>query len=222
MEPDALAQERLRLSLVAWAKGAAWVPFLSHLMGPGQRLDLGAQQRLEAIFGRDLSEVRIHDTRQAGEIAHRLGAEAFTTGSHIFAAPDGLAPGTPRGEALLAHELMHFVQQNQPSSKARAGLEGPTEQMPKMPSSFFPRGEAAGLPNQAAWGSLPVQLADEVPATEPDAMEAQALAVEETNREGTGERAGATDLDPHEIADRVYRLMRDDLRLERERRAFPY
>ena len=221
MDEDALAQERLRMSLVAWVKGAAWAPLLSRLIGPGRALDLDVQQRMEALFGRDLSEVRVHDTQQAGEIAHRLGAEAFAIGSRIFTAPEGLAPGTPKGEALLAHELTHFVQQTQPSSKATAWPEGSAEPMPIMPAGFFPQGEVTGLPNQAARGSLPMQLAAQVPPAAPDAMEAQALAVEETTREGTAARARPTALDPHEIADRVYRLMRDDLRLERERRAFP-
>jgi len=220
MDEDALAQERLRMSLVAWLKGAVWAPLLSRLIGPGQRLDLDVQQRMEALFGRDLSEVRVHNTQQAGEIAHRLGAEAFAMGSHIFAAPDGLAPGTPRGEALLAHELTHFVQQDQPS-RSVIQLTEPDMQTSPVAPAFPAQGNVETLPHQVSRAPLQMQLAAEVPPTEPDAMETQALAVEEATREGAAARARPTALDPHEIADRVYRLMRDDLRLERERRAFP-
>lgn len=221
MEPDALAQERLRMSLVAWVEGAAGAPLLSHLVGTGRPLDLAVQQRMEALLGRDLSEVRIHDTQQAGEIAHRLGAEALATGSRIFAAPDGLAPETPRGEALLAHELTHFVQQTQPSRKATARPHGSAERLPIVTSGLFPRGEVAGLPWHAVRGSPSVQLAAEATSTEPDATETQALAVEEVTRQVAAERPGVAEVDPQEIADLVYRLMQDDLRLERERRAFP-
>jgi hypothetical protein len=123
---------------------------------------------------------------------------------------------------LLAHELTHFVQQTQPSSKATRQPQGLVELSSPATPAFSPPSEAGPPPHQAAGGPLPLQLAAEVPPAMPDAMEAQALAVEEVARERTTERrARPTALDPYEIADRVYRLMRDDLRLERERRAFP-
>lgn len=220
MDEDTLAQERLRMSLAVWVK-AAWAPLLARLGGPGRRLDLDAQQRMEALLGRDLGEVRIHDTQQAGEIAHRLGAEAFTIGPRIFAAPEGLAPGTPKGEALLAHELTHFVQQTQPRNKAPVQPQGPRGPTLPLTADSSPQDGGKGLSNQGPPGPLPLQLAAEVPPTEPDAMEAQALAVEGATREGAAERARPANIDPQEIADRIYRLMQDDLRLERERRAFP-
>jgi hypothetical protein len=221
MDEDALAQEQLRVSLAVWVR-ATWAPLLARLGGAGRPLDLDAQQRMEALLGRDLGEVRIHDTQQAGEIAHRLGAEAFTIGPRIFAAPEGLAPWTPKGEALLAHELMHFVQQTQPSNKALIQPWGPSEPTLPLTANSSPQDEGKGLPNQGIPGPLPLQLAAEVPPAEPDAMEAQALAVEGAARERTAERARPANIDPHEIADRIYRLMQDDLRLERERRAFPH
>jgi len=207
MNEEALEKKRRRESFAGRLKEAAGAPLLSRLLGPGRPLDLDAQQRMEALFGRSLSEVRIHDTRQAGEIANRLGAEAFTIGPRIFAGPYRLTPSTPQGLALLAHELTHFVQQIQPSTIGVVPLPVP--------------GEIVSLPLQPIKAPLQMQLAAEVPAAEePDALEAQALAIEQTIQ-GMAREAQAAQavVDPHQIADTVYRLMQNDLRLEKERGA---
>jgi hypothetical protein len=70
----------------------------------------------EPRFGHDFSRVRIHDHAVAGAAAQSVNARAFTLGRDIaFApgefAPGEFAPGTPQGRRLLAHELVHVVQQ---------------------------------------------------------------------------------------------------------------
>jgi len=208
MDSETLTNEQLGALLAAWLDEKAGP--LRRLLGTGRRLELGVQRRMEAVFGRDLSEVRVHDTQLAGQIAERLKADAFTIGPHIFAAPDRLAPTARDGPALLGHELTHVVQQTQPGNVAP--VDARPAGYPALPLAW-----GGSLPAQA---SPQMQLAAVDDGAEPDALEEQALAGERVVQESLEqEQAGATEIDPHEIADRVYRLMRDDLRLERERRA---
>ena len=44
-------------------------------------------------------------------MAGELGARAVTVGEHVAFAPGEYRPGTPVGDALLAHELAHVGQQ---------------------------------------------------------------------------------------------------------------
>lgn len=67
---------------------------------------------LEPRFGRDLSSVRIHTGIGASQAARSLNARAFTIGHDIFFAHGQYAPGSDTGQRLLAHELVHVVQQD--------------------------------------------------------------------------------------------------------------
>ncbi len=82
---------------------------LSGLGGPGggQPLPEPTRRHMEAVFGADLSHVRIH----VGAAASALGAAAFTHGSHIHFAPGRYQPDTVQGRQLLGHELTHVLQQ---------------------------------------------------------------------------------------------------------------
>ncbi|MBN1323496.1 MAG: DUF4157 domain-containing protein [Methanotrichaceae archaeon] len=69
----------------------------------------------------DLSQVRLHSDESASAWADRLQARAFTIGSHIFLRSDGLDSGSHEGQGLLAHELVHVMQQN-PATQGRIDL----------------------------------------------------------------------------------------------------
>lgn len=73
----------------------------------GRPLPANVQRKMEALFGEDFSDVRVH----SGPQAHAIGAIAFTLGSNIYFAPGHYSPDTPRGHHLLGHELTHVVQQ---------------------------------------------------------------------------------------------------------------
>ena len=62
---------------------------------------------MERRLGFDFAHVRVHAGAAAARSADGLGARAFTVGSHIVL---GAGAG---GDALLAHELAHVVQQGQ-------------------------------------------------------------------------------------------------------------
>ena len=80
-------------------------------LGSGQPLEGGIRQRMQSAFGADFSGVRVHSDFAAQEASDRLDARAFTIGSDIAFGPGEYQPGTPVGDALIAHELAHVVQQ---------------------------------------------------------------------------------------------------------------
>lgn len=75
------------------------------LRSGGQPLDGPSRTDMEARFGADFSDVRIHTDAAARASAAQLGAAAYTSGSHIVAGPSGIDRHT------LAHELTHVLQQ---------------------------------------------------------------------------------------------------------------
>lgn len=79
--------------------------------GPGRALPQGPRGFFESRFGADFSDVHVHDGPQAQTSAEALQARAYTSGSHLVFAKGEFAPGTPRGDKLLAHELTHVLQQ---------------------------------------------------------------------------------------------------------------
>jgi Domain of unknown function (DUF4157) len=89
----------------------------SHLHS-GHPLDIGIKSRMETAFGSDFSAVRVHTDSSAADLSTRLNARAFTIGRDVAFASGEYQPGTVIGDALVAHELAHVMQQ----SKAPAGL----------------------------------------------------------------------------------------------------
>jgi hypothetical protein len=79
--------------------------------GRGQPLAPTVRAQLEPRFGRDFSAVRVHTDSSAASAAQAVNAAAFTVGSNIVFGLGRYSPATPRGKALLAHELTHVVQQ---------------------------------------------------------------------------------------------------------------
>src|ERR1700754_1916587 len=77
----------------------------------GQPLDASANTRMSAAFGHDFSNVRVHTDSHAAGLSNQLNARAFTIGSDIAFGTGEYQPGTMIGDALLAHELAHVVQQ---------------------------------------------------------------------------------------------------------------
>jgi hypothetical protein len=80
-------------------------------LGPGAPLDSHTRLRMESAFSESFGHVRIHDGPEAAAANRRLSAQALTVGDHIAFAPGNYRPGTPVGDAMLAHELAHTIQQ---------------------------------------------------------------------------------------------------------------
>ncbi|MDQ1593120.1 MAG: hypothetical protein QOG71_3747 [Pyrinomonadaceae bacterium] len=73
----------------------------------GQPIPDQVRAKMEAAFGTDFSDVRIH----VGQEASSIGAIAYTWGTNIHFAPGQYSPHTIQGQKLLGHELWHVVQQ---------------------------------------------------------------------------------------------------------------
>jgi hypothetical protein len=85
---------------------------------------------MESAFGVSFARVRLHTDRRAGELSDSLHARAFTVGEHVAFGPGEYRPDSPIGQALIAHELAHVVQQSgardtsvQSGSHTEAALE---------------------------------------------------------------------------------------------------
>lgn len=81
-------------------------------LGEGRPLDSGVRSRMETAFGMDFSHVRTHTDTGAAKLSNNLNARAFTVGKHVAFGDGEYKPGTLVGDALLAHELAHVVQQD--------------------------------------------------------------------------------------------------------------
>lgn len=80
-------------------------------LGSGQSLDSSVQRRMQSAFGVDFAGVRVHTDTKARELSEGMQARAFTIGNDIAFGAEEYKPGTPVGDALIAHELAHVVQQ---------------------------------------------------------------------------------------------------------------
>ncbi|MCO4770088.1 MAG: DUF4157 domain-containing protein [Deltaproteobacteria bacterium] len=80
------------------------------LQGGGRALPTDVKGKLEALFGRNLDGVKIHDDNRAADAADAVQAHAFTVGQDVVFGSGEYRPGTSEGDALIAHEVTHVVQ----------------------------------------------------------------------------------------------------------------
>lgn len=87
-------------------------PIVSQVLAqPGRPLDKPTQNFMASRFGHDFSRVRVHTGSEAGKAADRINARAFTAANNIVFGENQYAPQHAAGRELLAHELVHVVQQ---------------------------------------------------------------------------------------------------------------
>jgi hypothetical protein len=77
----------------------------------GRPLDTQLSSHLEPSFGQALGDVRVHTGDGAAALARAVSARAFTVGNDIFFASGEYRPGSRDGDALIAHEVAHTIQQ---------------------------------------------------------------------------------------------------------------
>jgi hypothetical protein len=85
--------------------------------GRGQGLNQSVRSFFEPRLGYDLSSVRIHTDGWAHGMARDVQARAFTVGHHVVFGEGYYAPDTTEGRHLIAHELIHTIQQRAVSAK---------------------------------------------------------------------------------------------------------
>ncbi len=84
---------------------------INSILGGGQPLPESFRTFFESLLGYDLSQVRIHIDARGAELARALNARAFTVKQDVVFGAGQYAPWTLAGQDLLAHELVHVIQQ---------------------------------------------------------------------------------------------------------------
>lgn len=126
-------------------------------LGRGQDLDPAARARMEATFGTDLSHVRVHPEGDDPALADDPATRAATVGDHIAFAPGEYQPGTPEGDALLAHELAHVQQQTAGGDTAEQAGDAVEQDATRSAAAVMGRlwGQAIGFAQAIAVNARP-------------------------------------------------------------------
>ena len=85
--------------------------------GSGSSLPKATQQEMGSKIGADFSGVKIHTDNTAVQLSQDLGAKAFTVGNDIYFNKGQYNPTSGDGKRLMAHELVHTVQQTTTKGK---------------------------------------------------------------------------------------------------------
>ncbi|WP_245806744.1 eCIS core domain-containing protein [Arenibacter amylolyticus] len=85
--------------------------------GGGRFLPNPTREWMEHRIGADFSKVKVHTDQNAFQMSRQLNARAFTSGSDIYFNQGQYNPQSSAGKHLLAHELTHVVQQQNPIPK---------------------------------------------------------------------------------------------------------
>jgi hypothetical protein len=96
-------------------------------LGAGRPLPARVRTRMESAFGSRFSGVRVHTDANAAGLSDSLNARAFTVGEHVAFGAGEYRPGSLVGDALLAHELAHVVQQGGASAASAPMRKGAGE-----------------------------------------------------------------------------------------------
>src|SRR6476660_5120075 len=88
---------------------------LQGILNPGQPIDPETRAYFEPRFGHDFSRVRVHADSAAASSAKSENAHAYTIGNDLVFGSGLYNPGSRSGRQLLAHELAHVVQQENPA-----------------------------------------------------------------------------------------------------------
>jgi len=77
----------------------------------GQNLPGNAKRFMEPRFQRSFDDIRIHTDASAADSAKEVNALAYTAGNHIVFGSSNYSLNSNAGQHLLAHELVHTIQQ---------------------------------------------------------------------------------------------------------------
>lgn len=92
-------------------------------LSSGHTLPASVQRDFGPRLGHDLSGVRVHHDDAADRAATSVGARAFTLGRDLVFARGEFSPNTGEGRRLLAHELVHWVQQGGRADRIQRNLK---------------------------------------------------------------------------------------------------
>jgi Domain of unknown function (DUF4157) len=150
---------------------------------PGEPLGTEVRGEMKQRLGHDFGHVRIHTDARAAAAARALDSLAFTSGAHIAFAEGRYRPHSPEGQRLLAHELVHTLQQR-----------APAQAVPLQPGGADPAISLQVSPSAVALA---------------DPLEAEAAAVADRLAAGKDVPAGAVSVDAPAARGRIARQARE-------------
>ncbi len=80
---------------------------INAIKGGGRPLGESERAYFKPRFGYDFGHVRLHTDTRAAETAGVMNAKAYTLGQDVVFGIGQYAPGTGKGQRLMAHELTH-------------------------------------------------------------------------------------------------------------------
>jgi hypothetical protein len=98
---------------------ARWAQAIAQ--GHAAPLPPALRRSLESRLAADLGDVRIHTGAAAARLCSALGARALTWGHDILFADGAYAPHSASGLRLLAHEIVHVLQQRAAAARPARG-----------------------------------------------------------------------------------------------------
>ena len=106
-------EEKLQMKSEGGDVAGMTAPNIVHdvINSDGQPLDVGTRGFMESRFGYDFGNVQIHNDSLAHRSSAGINALAYTHGNHVVFGAGQYQPESYSGKQLLAHELVHVVQQ---------------------------------------------------------------------------------------------------------------
>ena len=108
------------------------------LHSAGRPLDRSVRSLMESRLGHDFSQVRVHSDARADESVRAVQARAYTVGRDVVFGAGEYRPDSTAGQRLLAHELVHVVQQG--GAAKGAGASGIRESVSAHSTAMLMRG----------------------------------------------------------------------------------
>ncbi|WP_436314013.1 eCIS core domain-containing protein [Variovorax sp. LjRoot84] len=124
-------------------------------LGSGQALPGDLRTRMESAFAVNFGSVRLHTDAKGAQLSDQLNARAFTVGPHIAFGAGEFRPGSIAGDALIAHELAHVVQQGGAESQTMMAKAPESTGRLEMEADRSAIGVVASL-----WGGVKGGIAD--------------------------------------------------------------
>jgi hypothetical protein len=90
--------------------------------GSGAPLPAALRSQFEGSLGHDLGDVRVHTGADSAAAAESVNARAFALGNNIHFGAGQYDPASTDGQRLLAHEVVHTVQQQGSAPRAQFKL----------------------------------------------------------------------------------------------------
>jgi hypothetical protein len=135
-EMDEEEDEELQIQAKALGQSPVLTPNIASgirsLHGSGRLLPQTEREFFEPRIGVDFSRVNIHTDHRAADLAGKINARAFTVGNCIVFGAGQYQPRSYQGRRLMAHELIHVVQQ---SNAQNANLSLVQRDAPASPSA---------------------------------------------------------------------------------------